>query len=96
MTFPNSAYFQAKDYFGTGATSTLTLIKYVINNDGGTVTSTDFVPYAKKLNPSTSFSYSVRFTSGMTKTVLSCTYMIGEVDFPGYYLVSLGADCNLK
>ena len=71
----------------TSTTATLTVVKHVINDSGGTKQAADFPLFIKKEEITTAVS------SGVPKQVDSGTYTISETVDPGY-VASFGGDCD--
>jgi len=64
--------------------SSLTLIKTVINDDGGTATVSDFDLFVNNAN----------IPSGVAVTIPSGSYTVSETNIPGYSAGSWGGDCD--
>jgi hypothetical protein len=70
----------------------LTIIKTVVNDDGGTAVSSDFTMQVTATNPSQS-SFPGADTPGVTITLDAGTYSVTETG-PGGYAASFSADCT--
>ena len=69
---------------GGGSTTTLTVIKEVINDDGGTATVDQFELFIDNQS----------VTSGQPETVAPGTYTVSEINLPGYTAGAWTGDCN--
>jgi hypothetical protein len=75
-------------------TATLTVIKHVVNNNGGTKAAGDFTLTITGVTASGGNSFAGS-ESGVTKTLLSVgSYSVSEAAVLGYALKSLSVDCT--
>lgn len=76
---------------------TITVVKMVVNDDGGTATSSDFMIHVHDMSGTTTVdvagSPQVGSTSGTTYTVAPGLYHVAETGGPADYSMTVGGDC---